>query len=65
MLQGEHITRGKGYLFRKNDALPFYRYKKPIHFGFINRLRSRLDFIGDASKQDFIFKASRHSLNNT
>ncbi|UNT53338.1 hypothetical protein [Lysinibacillus capsici] len=65
MRQGEHIPRGKGYLFRKNDALPFYRYKKPIHFGFINRLRSRLDFIDDASKQDFIFKASRHSLNNT
>ncbi|MED3804469.1 hypothetical protein P4562_21450 [Lysinibacillus xylanilyticus] len=65
MRQGEHISRGKGYLFRKNDALPFYRYKKPIHFGFINRLRSRLDFIDDASKQDFIFKASRHSLNNT
>ena len=63
--QGEQIPRGKGYLFRVADALPDYRYKKPIHFGFINRLRSRLDFIDDASKQDFIFKASRHSLNNT
>lgn len=63
--QGEHLPRGQGYLFRKSDALPFYRYRRPISFGFINRLRSRLDFIDDASKQDFIFKASRHSLNNT
>ena len=63
--QGEQLPRGKGYLFRLDDALPFYRYKKPIHYGFINRLRSRLDFIDDARKQDFIFKASRHSLNNT
>ena len=63
--QGEHLPRGQGYLFRKSDALPFYRYRKPISFGFINRLRSRLYFIDDASKQDFIFKASRHSLNNT
>ena len=63
--QGDHNPKGEGYLFRPDDAFPNYRYKKPIHFGFINRLRSRIDFIDDASKEDFIFKASRHSLNNT
>lgn len=63
--QGEQEPRGEGYLFRPDDAFPYYRYKKPIRFDFVKRLRSRLDFIDEASKQDFIFKASRHSLNNT
>lgn len=63
--QGSIHPKGKGYLFRPDYALPEHHYMKPIHFGFINRIRNRLDFLDDARKQDFIFKASRHSLNNT
>jgi integrase len=64
-LQGGNHPRGSGYLFRPDYALPNHPYKKRIRFKFINRLRIRLDFIDDARKKDFIFKASRHSLNNT
>jgi integrase len=64
-LQGENNPKGEGYLFRPYYEMPFVRYKKPIDFYFINRLRHRLDFLNDAQKEDFIFKSSRHSLNNT
>ncbi|MGE7602991.1 hypothetical protein ACQKL5_10835 [Peribacillus sp. NPDC097675] len=63
--QGNTNSIGKGFLFRLNYALPEFQYKKPITFSFINRLRSRIDFLDDLRKQDFIFKSSRHSLNNT
>lgn len=62
--QDENSPKGKGFLFRPDYALPEYRHRKPITFSFINRLRNRLDFLDDVRKQDFIFKASRHSLNN-
>jgi integrase len=64
-LQGEKNPRGSGYLFRPEYALPSEPYKAGIQFDFINRVRIRLDFIDDVQKKDFIFKASRHSLNNT
>jgi|GEM_PF-3246616 len=63
--QGKSNPKGKGFLFRPDYALPEYQYRKPIVFDFINRLRPRLDFLDDIRKHDFIFKASRHSLNNT
>ncbi|MBY0098691.1 hypothetical protein [Mesobacillus maritimus] len=62
--QDQSFPKGKGFLFRPDYALPEYQYKKPMTFGFINRLRQQLDFLDDVRKQDFIFKASRHSLNN-
>jgi hypothetical protein len=64
-LQGENNPRGKGYLFRPDYTLPNLQYKNRIRFSFIKRLRNRLDFLEESQKKDFIFKASRHSLNNT
>lgn len=62
--QDENHPKGKGFLFRVDDALPEYQHKGSISFGFIKRIRPRLDFLDDTQRQDFIFKASRHSLNN-
>lgn len=62
--QGDNNPRGKGFLFRRDYALPFHPYSR-MRFKFIERLRHQLDFLDDVRKQDFIFKASRHSLNNT
>lgn len=62
--QEKSYPKGRGYLFKPDDTLPNQPYLSPIHFGFINRLRPRLKFLDDNKKQDFIFKASRHSLNN-
>ncbi|MBD3842782.1 MAG: hypothetical protein IE909_13040, partial [Campylobacterales bacterium] len=62
--QGESNPIGKGFLFRPDYALPFREHKR-MRFSFINRLRQQLVFLDDVRKQDFIFKASRHSLNNT
>lgn len=62
--QDQNFPKGTGFLFRPDYALPDFQYKKPMSFGFINRLRPQLDFLDDVRKQDFIFKASRHSLNN-
>jgi integrase len=63
-LQGEEVPKGEGFLFRPDYALPFQNYRSKIRFDFINRLRERLDFIDEQQKHDFIFKSSRHSLNN-
>lgn len=62
--QGENNPRGQGYLFRPDYTLPNLQTKR-IRFRFIERLRKRLDFLEENQRKDFIFKASRHSLNNT
>ncbi|MBM7583932.1 integrase [Bacillus pakistanensis] len=61
--QGETNVKGVGWFFRPFVYLPEKKYKK-ISNQFIVRLREQLDFLEKEQANDFVKKASRHSMNN-
>ncbi|MED3550311.1 hypothetical protein [Cytobacillus praedii] len=61
--QGESNSIGVGWFFRPFVYLPENKYKK-IGNQFIVRLRQQLAFLEKDQADDFVKKASRHSMNN-
>lgn len=61
--QGNTRNKGYGWFFRPLLYLPEKKYKS-ISNQFIGRIREQLIFLEKEQAQDFVKKASRHSMNN-